>query len=227
MKSVLIVGGSSGIGKSLVNMLLDTTKVISMSRTSSEITHPNLTEYTCDVLNDTLPELSSIDSIVYCPGSINLKPISRLKQDDFSTDFSINVLGAVKIIQKYLPVLKNGSNPSILMFSTVAVKMGMPFHASVAASKGAVEGLVKSLAAEFAPTIRVNAIAPTLTDTPLAAKLLRNDKLKEMRADMHPLKKYLQSEEVAEMANFMISDKAMAFSGQVFEMDCGMVSIKI
>ena len=227
MKSVLIVGGSSGIGKSLVNMLLDTTKVISMSRTSSEITHPNLTEYTCDVLNDTLPELSSIDSIVYCPGSINLKPISRLKQDDFSTDFSINVLGAVKIIQKYLPVLKNGSNPSILMFSTVAVKMGMPFHASVAASKGAVEGLVKSLAAEFAPTIRVNAIAPTLTDTPLAAKLLRNDKLKEMRADMHPLKKYLQSEEVAEMAKFMISDKAMAFSGQVFEMDCGMVSIKI
>ena len=227
MKSVLIVGGSSGIGKSLVNMLLDTTKVISMSRTSSEITHPNLTEYTCDVLNDTLPELVSIDSIVYCPGSINLKPISRLKQDDFSTDFSINVLGAVKIIQKYLPVLKNGSNPSILMFSTVAVKMGMPFHASVAASKGAVEGLVKSLAAEFAPTIRVNAIAPTLTDTPLAAKLLRNDKLKEMRADMHPLKKYLQSEEVAEMAKFMISDKAMAFSGQVFEMDCGMVSIKI
>ena len=227
MKSVLIVGGSSGIGKSLVNMLLDTTKVISMSRTSSEITHPNLTEYTCDVINDTLPELSSIDSIVYCPGSFNLKPISRLKQDDFSTDFSINVLGAVKIIQKYLPVLKNGSNPSILMFSTVAVKMGMPFHASVAASKGAVEGLVKSLAAEFAPTIRVNAIAPTLTDTPLAAKLLRNDKLKEMRADMHPLKKYLQSEEVAEMAKFMISDKAMAFSGQVFEMDCGMVSIKI
>jgi len=227
MKSVLIVGGSSGIGKSLVKMLLDTTEVISMSRTPSEITHPNLTEYTCDVLNDTLPELASIDSIVYCPGSINLKPISRLKQDDFSKDFSINVLGAVKIVQKYLPLLKNGSNPSILMFSTVAVKMGMPFHASVAASKGAVEGLVKSLAAEFAPTIRVNAIAPTLTDTPLAAKLLRNDKLKEMRADVHPLKKYLQSEEVAEMAKFMISDKAMAFSGQVFEMDCGMVSIKI
>ena len=113
------------------------------------------------------------------------------------------------------------------MFSTVAVKMGMPFHASVAASKGAVEGLVKSLAAEFAPTIRVNAIAPTLTDTPLASKLLRNDKLKEMRAGVHPLKRYLQSDEVAEMAKFIISDKAMAFSGQVFEMDCGMVSLKI
>ena len=227
MKSVLIVGGSSGIGKSLMKMLLDTTKVISMSRTPSEIVHSNLTEYTCDVLNDALPVLSTIDSIVYCPGSINLKPIGRLKQDDFSNDFSINVLGAVKVVQEYLPLLKNGSNPSILMFSTVAVKMGMPFHASVAASKGAVEGLVKSLAAEFAPTIRVNAIAPTLTDTPLATKLLRNDKLKEMRAEMHPLKKYLQSDEVAEMAKFMISDKAMSFSGQVFEMDCGMVSLKV
>jgi len=227
MKSVLIVGGSSGIGKSLVNILLEKTKVISISRTSSKITHPNLTEYTCDVLNDALPELAVVDSIVYCPGSINLKPISRLNQEDFSNDFSINVLGAVKVVQHYLPMLKNGSNPSILMFSTVAVKMGMPFHASVAASKGAVEGLVKSLAAEFAPTIRVNAIAPTLTDTPLASKLLRNDKLKEMRAGVHPLKRYLQSDEVAEMAKFIISDKAMAFSGQVFEMDCGMVSLKI
>lgn len=227
MKSVLIVGGSSGIGKSLVNILLEKNKIISISRTSSKITHPNLTEYTCDVLNDALPELAVVDSIVYCPGSINLKPISRLNQEDFSNDFSINVLGAVKVVQHYLPMLKNGSNPSILMFSTVAVKMGMPFHASVAASKGAVEGLVKSLAAEFAPTIRVNAIAPTLTDTPLASKLLRNDKLKEMRAGVHPLKRYLQSDEVAEMAKFIISDKAMAFSGQVFEMDCGMVSLKI
>jgi NAD(P)-dependent dehydrogenase (short-subunit alcohol dehydrogenase family) len=227
MKSILIVGGSSGIGKSLVKVLLEKNRVISISRTSSEITHPNLTEHTCDVLNDTLPELAVVDSIVYCPGSINLKPISRLNQEDFSNDFSINVLGAVKVVQHYLPLLKNGSNPSILMFSTVAVKMGMPFHASVAASKGAVEGLVKSLAAEFAPTIRVNAIAPTLTDTPLATKLLRNDKLKEMRAGVHPLKRYLQSDEVAEMAKFIISDKAMAFSGQIFEMDCGMVSLKI
>ncbi|MDG1227888.1 MAG: SDR family NAD(P)-dependent oxidoreductase [Polaribacter sp.] len=227
MKSILIVGGSSGIGKSLVKVLLEKNKVISISRTSSKISHPNLTEHTCDVLNHILPELAVVDSIVYCPGSINLKPISRLNQEDFSNDFSINVLGAVKVVQHYLSILKNAINPSILMFSTVAVKMGMPFHASVAASKGAVEGLVKSLAAEFAPTIRVNAISPTLTDTPLAAKLLRNDKLKEMRADVHPLKKYLQPDEVAEMANFIISDKAMAFSGQVFEMDCGMVSLKI
>ena len=181
----------------------------------------------CDVVNDDLPKLDSVDALVYCPGSINLKPISRLKQEDFSHDFSINVLGAVKVIQEYLPLLKQSNTANILMFSTVAVKLGMPFHSSVAASKGAVEGLVKSLAAELAPSIRVNAIAPTLTDTPLATKLLRNDKLKEMRAEMHPLKKYLESDEVAEMAHFMISDKAAAFSGQVFTMDCGMVSLKV
>jgi NAD(P)-dependent dehydrogenase (short-subunit alcohol dehydrogenase family) len=227
MKSVLIVGGSSGIGKSLVNILLNTTQVFSINRSSSEISHPNFTEFCCDVLHDELPKLEKVDAVVYCPGSINLKPLARLKQEDFLNDFLINVLGAVKVIQEYLPVLKQSSSPNILMFSSVAVKMGMPFHASIAASKGAVEGLVKSLAAELAPLIRVNAIAPTLTDTNLAAKLLRNDRLKEMSADRHPLKRYLQPEEVAEMASFIISDKALAFSGQVFEMDCGIVNLKI
>jgi len=105
--------------------------------------------------------------------------------------------------------------------------MGMPFHASVAASKGAVEGLVKSLAAEFAPLIRVNAIAPTLTNTNLASKLLRNDRLKEMSAERHPLKKYLQPEEVAELAKFLISENASAMSGQIVEMDCGIVNLKV
>ncbi len=227
MKSVLIIGGSSGIGKSLVNILLETSKVSSISRTSAEIIHPNFKEFSCDILHDELPKFEQIDALVYCPGSINLKPISRLKQEDFLNDFSINVLGAVKVIQEYLPILKQSKTPTILMFSTVAVKIGMPFHASVAASKGAVEGLVKSLAAELAPLIRVNAIAPTLTDTNLASKLLRNDRLKEMSAERHPLKRYLQPEEVAEMASFIISDKALAFSGQVFEMDCGIVNLKI
>ena len=137
MKSVLIVGGSNGIGKSLVKILLETTKVFSISRSSSGIEHPNFKEFACDVLTDELPSIDAIDALVYCPGSINLKPISRLNQQDFSNDFSINVLGAVKVVQEYLPVLKQSKTPAILMFSSVAVKMGMPFHASVAASKGA------------------------------------------------------------------------------------------
>ncbi|MDG1039627.1 MAG: SDR family NAD(P)-dependent oxidoreductase [Polaribacter sp.] len=227
MKTVLIIGGSSGIGKSLAYSILDSVNVISLSRTTADINHVNFKEHLCDVLNDDLPEIDTIDALVYCPGSINLKPITRLKQEDFLNDFSINILGAVRVIQQYLSVLKNSSTANILMFSSVATKLGMPFHASVAASKGAVEGLVKSLAAELAPVVRVNAIAPTLTDTNLASKLLRNDRLKEMSAERHPLKNYLQPEEVAEMASFIISEKAKSLSGQIFEMDYGIVNLKV
>ena len=156
-----------------------------------------------------------------------MKPISRLKLEDFRKDYEINVIGAIKAVQKYLPQLKKGSKPSILLFSTVATKLGMPFHASVAAAKSAVEGITKSLGAELAPTIRVNAIAPTITDTELAAKLLRNDKMIENIVQRHPLKKYLSPEEVAGMTDFLISDKAASISGQIFEMDCGIVNFKI
>lgn len=136
-------------------------------------------------------------------------------------------MGAVKAIQHYLPILKNGTIPSILLFSTVAVKMGMPFHASIATAKAGVEGLVKSLGAELAPNIRVNAIAPTVTDTELASKLLRNEKMIANISERHPLKKILLPDEVAEMALFLISDKATSMSGQIIEMDCGIVSFKI
>jgi NAD(P)-dependent dehydrogenase (short-subunit alcohol dehydrogenase family) len=112
-----------------------------------------------------------------------------------------------KTIQKYLPVLKKGTNPSILLFSTVAVKLGMPFHASIATAKAGVEGLVKSLGAELASTVRVNAIAPTITETTLAANILRNDRMKENMVERHPMKSYLKPEEVADMAAFITSEK--------------------
>tara|TARA_R110001632_G_scaffold39718_8_gene99362 strand:+ start:4382 stop:5065 length:684 start_codon:yes stop_codon:yes gene_type:complete len=227
MRKILIVGGSRGIGNAILTKLVEENQIINISRVPPNIKHTNLTHYTCDVLVDTLPDLEVIDSIVYCPGSINLKPISRLKLDDFRSDFEINVIGAVKTIQHYLPKLKKGNKPSILLFSTVAAKLGMPFHASVAAAKSAVEGLVKSLGAEFAPTIRINAIAPTVTDTDLASKLLRNEKMIENITERHPLKKFLNPEEVADMAEFLLSTKAASLSGQVFEMDCGIVSFKI
>lgn len=227
MRTIVIIGGSKGIGKSLVDTLVNTHHIINISRTPPENQHVNLTHYNCDILTDELPDLDTVDGFVYCPGSINLKPVSRLSLDDFRADFEINVLGAVKAIQKYLPQLKKGVNPSILLFSTVASKLGMPFHASVATSKSGVEGLVKSLGAEFAPTIRVNAIAPTVTDTSLASKLLRNEKMITSIAERHPLKRFLNPEEVAATAEFLLSDKAGSFSGQIFEMDCGMVSFKI
>lgn len=227
MKTIIIIGGSKGIGNAIVNELSETHKIINLSRTAPEISHTNVTHYYCDILTDDLPDVEELDGLIYCPGSINLKPVSRLSLKDFRDDFEINVIGAVKSIQKYLPQLKKGTNPSILLFSTVASKLGMPFHSSVAASKSAVEGLVKSLGAELAPTIRVNAIAPTVTNTQLASQLLRNDKMIENITERHPLKKILSPEEVAATAVFLMSDKAASFSGQIFEMDCGIVSFKI
>ena len=227
MKNTVIIGGSKGIGNAIVKNLISENKIYNISRTSPEQTHQNLTHFNCDILNDDLPEIEAIDTLIYCPGSINLKPISRLSLENFREDFEINVIGAVKTIQHFLPKLKNGNQPSILLFSTVASKLGMPFHASVAAAKSAIEGLTKSLGAELAPTIRVNAIAPTVTDTTLASKLLRNDKIVENIKERHPLKKFLNPEEVADMASFLTSSKAASISGQIFKMDCGIVSFKI
>jgi 3-oxoacyl-[acyl-carrier protein] reductase len=227
MKTIIVIGGSKGIGNAILNKLVATNKIINISRTEPVLKHQNLTHFTCDILKDELPEIEFADGLIYCPGSINLKPFSRLSLDDFKEDFEINVLGAVKGIQNYLDALKKGQKPSILLFSTVASKLGMPYHASIATSKSGVEGLVKSLGAELAPTIRVNAIAPTVTNTDLASKLLRNDKMIENITDRHPLKKFLNPEEVADMSVFLMSDSAASLSGQIFEMDCGIVSFKI
>ncbi|MFD1162545.1 SDR family NAD(P)-dependent oxidoreductase [Hwangdonia seohaensis] len=227
MKTIIVIGGSKGIGKAIINTLVNSHKVVNISRTARNFEHANLTHHTCDVTTDNLPEIQHADGLIYCPGSINLKPISRLSITDFKNDFEINVLGTVKAIQHYLPILKKGNKPAILLFSTVAATLGMPFHASIATAKSGVEGLVKSLGAELAPTIRINAIAPTVTNTQLASKLLRNDKMIENITERHPLKKFLNPEEVADMATFLMSDKAASMSGQIFQMDCGIVSFKI
>lgn len=227
MRTIVIIGGSKGIGKEILKSLVEKNTIINISRSAPEIQHMNLKHFGCDILSDELPNLQEVDGLVYCPGSINLKPVSRLSLDDFRADFEINVIGAVKAVQKYLPLLKKGTHPSILLFSTVASKLGMPFHASIATAKSGVEGLVKSLGAELAPTIRVNAIAPTVTDTDLASKLLRNEKMIQNITARHPLKKFLDPKEVASTAKFLLSKQAASFSGQVFEMDCGIVSFKL
>ena len=227
MKTIVIIGGSKGIGEAILRSQLNTHKVINISRSKPSIIHENLLHYNCDILVDELPDLNEVDSLIYCPGSINLKPFSRFKIEEFQSDFEINVLGAVKAIQKYLPQLKQSNKSTILLFSTVATKLGMPFHTSIASAKSAVEGLVKSLGAELAPKIRINAIAPTITNTTLAEKLLRNDAMKEAIAERHPLKKYLIPQEVADMADFLISEKSGSMSGQIISLDCGIVTFKI
>jgi 3-oxoacyl-[acyl-carrier protein] reductase len=227
MRNIVIIGGSKGIGSAILLQQLENNKVYNISRTAPDITHPNLIHYPISILEDNLPDIEAVDVLIYCPGSITLKPILSLNLDDFRNDFEINVIGAVKAIQKYLPALKKGNNPSIVLFSTVAAKLGMPFHASIATAKAGIEGLVKSLGAELASVVRVNAIAPTITETTLSANILRNDRMKENMMERHPMKSYLKPNEVAEMANYLISENAKSISGQVFEMDYGIVSFKL
>ena len=227
MKKIIIIGGSKGIGSAIIDSLITNHKIINLSRTSPEFEHENLSHFNCDVLKDELPPIESADGLIYCPGSINLKPFNRLSLDDFRADFEINVIGAIKAIQTYTKTLSQSESASIVLFSTVATKLGMPFHASVATAKSAVEGLTKSIAADLATKIRVNAIAPTITDTDLAAKFLRNERMVESTIQRHPLKKYLKPSEVAAMATYLLSDLSKSISGQVFNLDCGIVSLKL
>jgi len=226
MRNILIIGGTKGIGKAIVDLLVNENNVICMSRNSTEFSHNNYSHITFDSTVDEFPDFEKVDTLIYCPGTINLKPISTLSIEDFRKDFEINVIGAVKAIKKYIPILKKGFNPSILLFSTVATKLGMPYHASVSASKSAIDGIVKTLGAELAPKIRINAIAPTITKTELASKILRNDKVIENMIERHPLKKILSPEEVSKMSEFLISENASSISGQIINMDAGIVSFK-
>ena len=216
-KHILIIGGNSGIGKELKEILVNEGyKVTSASRSEGGL---DITEE-----SPSFPEIEgSIDGIAYCPGSILLKPFRGLKMQHFQDDIALNYLGAVKTIQHYQKALSE--NSSIVLFSTVAVTKGMPFHASIAGAKGAVEGLTRSLAAELSPKIRVNCVAPSLTDTPLAEKLLRNDKLRENAAQRHPLKSLGEAKDIAEMAAFLISDKSKWMTGQIVHVDGGMGSV--
>jgi 3-oxoacyl-[acyl-carrier protein] reductase len=222
----LIIGGTKGIGRSLVDEFLKNGEecIVISRHGSAELPH-QVEQFTLDVTKDALPDLENIKSITYCPGSINLKPISSLKREDFLNDFEINVLGAIEIIKKYHRELKR-NNGSIVLFSTVAVQTGMAFHASVAVAKAGIEGLTRSLAAEFAPDIRVNCIAPTLTETGLAAGILRNDKMRENAVMRHPLKRILTPQEPAALAYFLHSVNAASISGSVIQVDGGMSTLK-
>jgi NAD(P)-dependent dehydrogenase (short-subunit alcohol dehydrogenase family) len=168
-----------------------------------------------------------LDGVVYCPGSINLKPFHRITDQEFIEEFNLNVLGAVRVVRTVLPLLKNSSQSSIVFFSTIAVQQGMPFHASIATAKGALEGLTRSLAAEYAPKIRVNCIAPSLTNTPLASRLLSTDEKKKASDERHPLKRIGEPEDLANLAAFLLSPQSSWITGQVIHVDGGLSSIRV
>ncbi|TVR76524.1 MAG: SDR family oxidoreductase [Chitinophagaceae bacterium] len=227
----VLIGGGSGIGLKLAEILTESGNTVHVfSRNSTNLkSMEGVTHHTFDVEKDELPDMDeAIDGFVYLPGTINLKPFRGLKTEDFQRDLDINFLGAVKSLQWAFPRLKKSKDASVVLFSTVAVTLGMPFHASIAAAKGAVEGLTRSLAAEWAPSIRVNAIAPSLTDTPLAAKLLANDDKRRASEERHPLKSVGKPEDLAQMAAFLLSkEKSSWISGQILKVDGGISALKL
>ena len=226
-KNIVIIGGNSGIGGALAQQLAPSDNLYVISREPEPTA--GVTSIAADVLSDDIPvdQLpDEVHGLVYCPGSINLRPFKGLKTEAFQNDFEINVLGAVKTLQALEKKLVAANPASVVLFSTVAVQTGMPFHASVAAAKGAVEGLTRSLAAEWAPKIRVNAIAPSLVNTPLADKFLNNEAKMEKASERHPLKRVGTSAEIAALAAFLLSDNTGWVTGQIWTADGGIGSLK-
>jgi NAD(P)-dependent dehydrogenase (short-subunit alcohol dehydrogenase family) len=230
-KQFLIIGAGSGIGAELLSALAERgDEVLHMSRSpDAAADRPGVRGVRWDAVAepfpaDALPE--RIDGLAYCPGSIRLKPFHRLGDDEFLEDLQLNLLGAVRAIRGALSPLKRSENGAIVLFSTVAVQLGMPYHASVAAAKGAVEGLTRSLAAELAPTVRVNAIAPTLTDTPLARRLLSSEEKRAAAAARHPLGRIADASEMAQTAAWLLRD-ARSVTGQVITADAGLARLRL
>lgn len=232
-KTFLVVGGTSGIGLELTKLLKLSKehKVIVLSRTNKNLDGlSNIEFYNLDIKNslENFPEIKeTINGIVYCPGTIQLKPFKGLKIEDFQLDLEINFLGAIKVIQKYYQNLKESKNGSIVLFSTVAVQTGMPYHSSIASAKGAIEGLTRSLAAEFAPEIRVNCIAPSITNTPLAERLLNTEQKINASKERHPLKRIGNPEEIAKFAYFLLSEDSSFITGQILKVDGGISSLRL
>lgn len=231
-KNILVAGGSSGIGLSLVRLLMQSgAHVYVISRTKSEEWSENVQHLAADItgnleqLGSFLPE--QLHGLVYSIGSINLKPFSRLTEEDFMNDYQLNVLGAARVIQHSLKQLKNAGKSSVVLISSVAARTGMPYHASIAAAKSGVEGLALSLAAELAyQQIRVNVVAPSLTETPMAQNLLSTPEKREASAKRHPLGKFGQPDEISQAIAFLLSDASSWTTGQVIGVDGGLGKLK-
>ncbi|MFY0652276.1 MAG: SDR family oxidoreductase [Cyclobacteriaceae bacterium] len=232
MKNYLVVGGSSGIGKSIVDKganeghkIYSTYNKNLINSSLSNVQYHALDALSDDVDLSYLPD--QLDGFVYCPGTINLQPFTRIKPKDFVLDFELQVTGAIKLLQKIHPLLIKSEAASVVLFSTVAVQTGFKFHSQVSTSKGAIEGLTRSLAAEFAPLIRVNAIAPSITKTNLSERFLNTEEKAKANEDRHPLKRIGAPEDIADLALFLLSGKARWITGQVLTIDGGISTLKV
>jgi 3-oxoacyl-[acyl-carrier protein] reductase len=226
MKKVVLIGASSAVALEVAKILNNKgIEVLSFSRTEPDA--PFSSYYPIENF-DNFPKIEgAIDGLVFFPGSIALKPFKSLKTVDFIADYEFQVLGAIKSVQHFLPNLLLSKLASVVFFSTVAVQVGMPFHSLVAASKGAIEGLTRSLAAEFAPKIRVNAVAPSLTNTPLANRLLNSEEKMTASANRHPLKKVGEPQDLANAVSFLLGEESAWMTGQILKVDGGMSTLKV
>lgn len=227
-KNILLIGGSYGIGLEMAKKLSKVHNVYVASRSNEELNNLDVTHIPFDALTDDLSEKQipeKLDGFVYCPGSINLKPFKTMGMDTIQKDMEINFFGLVKAVKEIMNRMNEGS--SMVFFSTVAVGTGMPFHTSVSAAKGAIEGFARALAAEYAPKVRVNVIAPSLVDTPLSERLLSNDKKKEMMSERHPLKRVGTANDIANMATFLLDGDNSWITGQIIGVDGGMSSLNV
>lgn len=230
-RTYLVVGGGTGIGLALTRRLVDEGSSVTVwSRTAhDELADLPVEHVAVDVTQplDGVRVPDALDGVVYCPGSITLAPFSRLSDDAFLKDYTVNLLGAVRVLRLALPILADRPGSSVVLFSTVAVDTGLTFHASIASAKAAVEGLARSLAAEYAPKrVRVNVVAPSLTDTPLAAQLLSNDKKREASAERHPLGRVGTPADIAAAAHYLLGPDSGWITGQVFHLDGGMSALR-
>src|SRR6056300_881392 len=228
-KNILIIGGSSGIGLALAEHLAPHNTIYVASRSGEAVQHLNVQHIAFDATQEELdvsrlPEV--LHGFVYCPGSINLRPFKGLTVEAFQSDFELNVLGAVRSLKSVLSQLSASGNAAVVFYSTVAVQTGMPFHSSIAAAKGAIEGLTRSLAAEFAPKIRVNAIAPSLVNTPLASKFLNNETKMEKANERHPMGRVGSAKEIAQATAFLLGEESSWMTGRVLQLDGGIGNLK-
>ena len=219
MKNILLVGSSSKVSINLINNYNEVYNFIRLSRDEYHSDFKNF-----DILDDSsFPKLENLDGIIYFPGNINLKPFKRIKIDDFQNDYNINVVGLLNILKFYERILNDSA--SIVMFSSIAAKVGMPFHTSIAMCKSAILSLSRTLAAEWSPKIRLNTISPSLFNSTMSQNFLKDQSMIERMSNKHPLNRVGSVSDISSMVNFLISDDASWITGQDFSVDGGLSTI--
>ena len=222
MKEIVLIGASSSTCQSFIQKYNNNYNFTSLSRKTD---YSDVDDF--DILDTSryLKIEKQIDGLVYFPGTINLRPFRSLKTENFIEDFNVNVLGLITALKFYQKQFNKGA--SVVVFSTVAAKLGMPFHASVSTVKSAVSGLAKSLAAEWAPNVRVNCISPSIFKSEMSKRILSSETMIEKISNNHPMKRHGETNDISSLINFLLSEESSWITGQDLSVDGGMSTLKL